>query len=65
MLHMDLEAVFVGSHDNQGSPHNYCLPHAIMLPKCDSVEQLLEVIPMHVYTYAHTFLHTHMHIHIA
>ena len=40
LLHDDLEAVFAGSHD-VGSTDG--LPNAIMLPKCDSVEQLFEV----------------------
>lgn len=40
LLHDDLEAVFAGSHDVDSANG---LPNAIMLPKCDSVEQLFEV----------------------
>lgn len=62
MLHLDLEAVFLGSRDYLGFTLD-CLPHAIMLPKCDSVEQLLEVINTHKYTYMYcTYIYTLAHM---
>ena len=45
MLHDDLEAVFcdtTGRRDETKDQVNG-VPHAIMMPKCDSVEQLMEV----------------------
>ena len=44
MLHDDLEAVFydpLGKCEEVDEVNGF--PHAIMLPKCDSVEQLSEV----------------------
>lgn len=44
MLHDDLEAVFcdpLGRCEEVDEVNGF--PHAIMLPKCDSVEQLSEV----------------------
>ena len=38
MVQDDLTAVFSGSHDVKEG-----LPDAVMLPKCDSAEQLAEV----------------------
>lgn len=45
MLHDDLEAVFYdpsGKCEEVDEVNGF--PHAIMLPKCDSVEQLSEVV---------------------
>ena len=44
MLHDDLEAVFcdtTGRDETEDQVNGF--PHAIMMPKCDSVEQLMEV----------------------
>ena len=45
MLHSDLEAVFCDpSGQSEGDDEVNGFPDAIMLPKCDSVEQLSEVL---------------------
>ena len=43
MLHSDLEAVFCDPAGRSEKDAVNGFPHAIMLPKCDSVEQLSEV----------------------
>ena len=43
MLHDDLEAVFCDPTGRSEKDTVNGFPHALMLPKCDSVEQLSEV----------------------
>lgn len=50
MLHDDLEAVFCDPSGMSERDELNGFPHAIMLPKCDSVEQLLEVSGLAIFT---------------
>ena len=43
MLHDDLEAVFCDPTGRSETDEVNSVPHAIMFPKCDGVEQLSEV----------------------
>ena len=43
MLHDDLEAIFSDTTGRSETDQVKGFPHAIMMPKCESVEQLMEV----------------------